>query len=138
MINVGAFSVIVQPVVEPMDRFTALIITITELRNHIQSHRSTRYLFNKHPIHMQERFKVKENKQNFWVLFPSKQKILLYSTMQTNYWKRKPQKELTATLNLNILYYFLSTKLMAAQCSSIFCVLRNIESFSWEIRLLKV
>ena len=89
---------------------------------------------------MQERFKVKENKQNFWVLFPSKQKILLYSTMQTNYWKLKPQKELTATLNLshNILYYFLSTKLMAAQCSSIFCVLRNIESFSWEIRLLKV
>ena len=26
---VGAFSVIVQPVVEPMDRFTAIIITIT-------------------------------------------------------------------------------------------------------------
>ena len=58
---------------------------------------------------MQERFKVKENKQNFWVLFPSKQKILLYSTMQTNYWKLKPQKELTAILNLsnNILYFFI-------------------------------
>ena len=26
---VGAFSVIVQPVVEPMDRFTALVLTVT-------------------------------------------------------------------------------------------------------------
>ena len=30
---VGAFSVIVQPVVEPMDRFTALFNTVTRLEN---------------------------------------------------------------------------------------------------------